>query len=48
MPRLTLDVEIDGTLLKVRLTNLMINNTRHAGNFCAFRNASLLDGRVNC
>lgn len=45
MPGLTLDVEIDGTLLKVRLTNLMINNTRHAGNFYAFRNASLLDGR---
>lgn len=45
MPGLTLDVEIDGTPLKVRLTNLMINNTRHAGNFYAFRNASLLDGR---
>lgn len=45
MPGLTLDVEIDGTPLKVRLTNLMINNTRHTGNFYAFRNASLLDGR---
>lgn len=45
MPGLTLDVEINGTPLEVRLTNLMINNTRHAGNFCAFRNASLLDGQ---
>lgn len=45
MPGLMLNVEIDGTPLEVRLTNLMINNTRYAGNFCAFRNASLLDGQ---
>lgn len=46
MPDLTLAVEIDGTPpLEVHLTNLMINNTRHAGNFCAFRTASLLDGQ---
>ncbi|MCX7790897.1 MAG: diacylglycerol kinase family protein [Chloroflexaceae bacterium] len=48
MPNLTLAVEIDGTPpLEVRLTNLMINNTRHAGNFCAFRRASLLDGQCD-
>ncbi|MCS6881308.1 MAG: diacylglycerol kinase family protein [Oscillochloridaceae bacterium] len=48
MPDLTLAVEIDGSPpLEMRLTNLMINNTRYAGNFCAFPNASLLDGQFD-
>jgi len=31
---------------KQRLSNIMINNTRHAGNFCAFRQSDPGDGRL--
>jgi diacylglycerol kinase (ATP) len=44
----TLNVALDGTPPSpMRLTNLMVNNTRYAGNFPVFRNASLSDGRMD-
>ena len=40
-------VSIDGNVfVEWRLSNVMINNTRHAGNFSAFRQADLTDGRA--
>jgi diacylglycerol kinase (ATP) len=32
---------------ELRLTNVVVNNTRHVGNFCGFRGASLRDGRCD-
>lgn len=41
-----LSVTIDGAPAReVQLTDLMVNNTRHTGNFSAFRQARLRDGR---
>jgi diacylglycerol kinase family enzyme len=34
----------DGKLLERQLSNIMVNNTRHAGNFSAFRASNLSDG----
>jgi diacylglycerol kinase family enzyme len=34
----------DGKLLERELSNIMVNNTRHAGNFSAFRASNLSDG----
>jgi len=40
-------VSIDGNIfVERRLSNVMINNTRHAGNFSAFRQSDLTDGRA--
>ena len=40
-------VSIDGNVfVERRLSNVMINNTRHAGNFSAFRQSDLTDGRA--
>lgn len=40
-------VSIDGDIfVERRLSNVMINNTRHAGNFSAFRQSDLTDGRA--
>lgn len=45
-PARSLTVEIDGAAPRaMRLTNLMVNNTRHAGNFSIFRQSSLQDGQ---
>ncbi len=41
------EVSIDGNKhLEGRLSNLMVNNTRHAGNFSAFRGSKLGDGHL--
>ena len=40
-------VRVDaGASSEHRLTNVMINNTQHAGIFCAFRHSDLGDGRI--
>ena len=36
----------DNIFVERRLSNVMINNTRHAGNFSAFRQSDLTDGRA--
>jgi diacylglycerol kinase family enzyme len=42
-----LNVSIDGgQFIERRLSNVMVNNTRHAGNFRAFRASDLSDGRM--
>jgi diacylglycerol kinase (ATP) len=46
-PAFTLQVSIeDEPFVERRLSNVMINNTRHAGNFGAFRGSDLGDGRM--
>jgi diacylglycerol kinase family enzyme len=48
MPACSVRVIIDGQEPEdVRLTNLVVNNTRHLGNFDGFRGASLHDGRAD-
>jgi diacylglycerol kinase family enzyme len=43
-----LSMEMDGKILHEAYTStVMVNNTRHAGNFSLFRNASLHDRRMN-
>ncbi len=45
-PALQIKVAIDDQpLCDHQLTNIMINNTRHAGNFSAFRNSDTSDGK---
>lgn len=45
MPALPLRVVVDdGQPAELSLTNLVVNNTRHLGNFSGFRGASLCDG----
>jgi diacylglycerol kinase (ATP) len=47
-PVRAMTVALDGTKpAQMSLTNLMVNNTRHAGNFAVFRNAELFDGRLD-
>ena len=36
----------DNELMEWRLSNIMVNNTRHAGNFSAFRASNLSDGQM--
>jgi len=41
------NISIEGNVfIEQRLSNVMINNTRHAGNFSAFRGSDLGDGRM--
>lgn len=48
MPASPLTVTIDGRApAELRLTNLVVNNTRHLGNFSGFRAARLWDGRAD-
>jgi diacylglycerol kinase family enzyme len=43
----SMKISIDDELFtERRLSNVMINNTRHAGNFSAFRESDLADGRA--
>lgn len=43
----SLKVSVDNDMIiERRLSNVMINNTRHAGNFSAFRQSDLEDGRA--
>jgi diacylglycerol kinase family enzyme len=37
----------EGAQQELLLTNLVVNNTRHAGHFCLFPHARLQDGRLN-
>jgi diacylglycerol kinase (ATP) len=48
MPAYNFTVQINNQPPQERyLTNIMINNTRHAGNFLIFHSASLSDGHMN-